>query len=654
MDLITLDFETFYDPANDYTLSKMTTEAYVRDPRFEAILLGIQINNENPFWVPLPQLRLHIDALHLERNATLFHHAHFDALILSHHYGVKPKVIFDTLGMARHLHGKNGRLGLAALCERYGIGAKGDEVHNVKGMRFRDFTPTGLQRYGGYCTNDVVKTRMLFDRMRPHFSREELQINDRVVRMFTEPRFVLDTPMLDAYRQKISAEKIALMLQAGAQKTDLMSNDKFAECLRQLGVDPPLKFSKTAKDEHGNPKLTFAFAKTDAGMQALQEHPDERVQILVEARLKNKTTIAEKGAERLIAMGSRGPATVYLKYSGADGTHRFSGGDLFNWQAMKRGSDLRNAVMADATKNEVVCVVDSSTIEARLLDWLSGQDDMVEVYRKQDAKTGPDMYCTIAKMIYEREILKARDPDERQMGKVAKLGLGFGMGDEKFVFAVRAQAKVDKKDAQGNVVLDQITGKPEKVPLVITREFAKKVVGIYRDNHPQVRKLWKRGQSALDAIIAGQIGMPVDFRGVVKTCKDGLEFPGGIKIFYPDLKKVKVGQDQNGRDQFEYEFWNGKHRERIYGAKVIENIIQCLARITVMRQCLDAEREVLHVGAEWKHSVHDEGIFVSPVFEAPWVLERMMANFRKTPEWAPGLPVNCEGGFHMRYGLAKS
>lgn len=926
MDIVVLDWETFY--GDDYTLSKMTTEEYVRDPRFETILVSIKINREPAFWVPQPNVAKELSALHLERNAMLAHHIHFDGLIAYHHYGISPRLMLCTLGMARHIHGANARLSLAKLAERYGVGVKGEEVHNVKGMHFADFDRAGLIRYGDYSCQDANLERDIFDIMAPCFSREEFEIHDHVIRMFTEPEFVLDAKMLEKYAAAIRAEKVHLMLQAGVTQSDLMSNEKFAETLRNMGIEPPMKISKTT----GKP--TYAFAKTDLGMQQLQEHPDERVQILAEARLKNKTTLAERGAERLVRMASRGPATVYLKYSGASGTHRLSGGDKFNWQSMKRGSDLRNAVMAP--EGYVVVVADSSTIEARLLDWLSGQDDMVDVYRKQDNKTGPDMYCVIGGRIYGRIITKENDPDERQMGKVCvaegtpvltrrgwvpieqiqlsdqvwdgeswvyhlgllnngtretlslsglwltpdhlvwsgtqwweaqsvaadaaihsqalafaaaslpspdtyvdrvgalprcwshaavdglsipsthaifanlpaldaepapmplrpvsdigstpmryqiprsafgystvlaqqlhavitramrgirttaaevsacamngivtaplsyamcnpfpdgttpysiwtgatptgttnqgisgllpvgrthstnarseifrqkstvydiaccgpnqrftvlsgagpvivhncKLGLGFGMGAEKFVFAVRAQAKVNVLDANGEPIVE---GEDEdgkliykKKPLVITPAFAKEVVDIYRNGHPQVRKLWRRGDKALEAISNGQTGLPVDFRGIVKTIKDGLELPGGIKIMYPDLKRVKVGQGDSIYD-YEWEFWNGKMRERIYGAKVIENIIQCLARITVFRQCLDTAKETRDV-ARWKHSMHDEGIFISPHFEAPWVLEVLMKHMRTPPNFAPDLPVNCEGGFNVRYGKAK-
>ncbi|MFM7007920.1 MAG: hypothetical protein ACKO0Z_01070, partial [Betaproteobacteria bacterium] len=288
-----------------------------------------------------------------------------------------------------------------------------------------------------------------------------------------------------------------------------------------------------------------------------------------------------------------------------------------------------------------VCVVgDSSNIESRLLDWLAGQDDMVQVYVDADNKVGPDMYCVVAERIYKRAISKDENPQERQMGKVAKLGLGYGMGHAKFIGAVRAQAK----DAAGK-------------PLVIESAFAKNVVDIYRSAHPQVQKLWRRGDEALKAIAKGEIDVPVDFRGIVRTCKDGLVMPGGLKILYPELR-----WDANGGDnkRGEWTFWNGKTREHLYGAKVIENIIQCLARLIVMEQSLDTlhdlRREIKSCAGEvvrWAHSVHDEAVYVVPEFEGPFALATLMRNMRKSPSWCATLPLNSEGGIHIRYGKAK-
>lgn len=319
MDIFTIDFETFY--GDDFTLSKLTTEAYIRDPRFEPILCGIKRNAEPAYWVDAPSIRSHLEKLELHKHAVLAHHAHFDGLILSHHYGIAPKVWFDTLAMARALHGANGGLSLAKLAERYDIGAKGTEVINAKGKRRNDFNTHDLYRYGAYCEQDCNLEYRLFNAMVGQFDKGELQLIDLMTRMFAEPVLDIDAELLTEYIATIKSEKLALLLEAGIQIADVMSNDKFAAALQQVGVVPPTKISLTTGKE------AWAFAKTDPAMEALAEHPDEVVQTLIAARLKNKTTINETRAQRMVDMIGRGPAPVYLKYYGASTTGRASGGD---------------------------------------------------------------------------------------------------------------------------------------------------------------------------------------------------------------------------------------------------------------------------------------------------------------------------------------
>ena len=126
---VVLDFETTY--ADGYTLSSMTTEEYVRDPRFETILCGFKVGNEPGYWVDGPQVGEHLRELQLQDCAVVAHHAHFDGLILNHHYGIRPKLWLDTLSMARAVDGSRQRLSLAQCCKRHGLIDKGDMVETV-------------------------------------------------------------------------------------------------------------------------------------------------------------------------------------------------------------------------------------------------------------------------------------------------------------------------------------------------------------------------------------------------------------------------------------------------------------------------------------------------------------------------------------------
>lgn len=612
MKSVVVDFETYY--GDDYTLSKMTTEEYVRDPRFETILCGIKVGNEPGYWVDAPDVQDELDTLNLQECAVVAHHAHFDGLILYHHYGIRPKMWLDTLSMSRAVHGAKAGNGLKTLAERHGIGVKGIEVENARGMRRKDFTERGIREYGGYCVNDCELEYALLKKLAPSFCTEELKLIDAYIRMYTEPVLELNVEKLVEYRDHLRANKTRLLLEAGMQLSDLRSADKFADALRFHGVIPPMKRNPKGK-------LIYAFAKTDEGMKELAEHPDEIIQALVAARLNARSTINESRTERLLGMASRGRACVYISYYAA-GTGRAGGGDKTNWQNMERVAYDKKTEelvkgfirMAVEAPEGCVCVVgDSSNIESRMLDWLAGQDDQVEAYRLYDRGEGPDIYCVMAEKIYGRKISKEKDPDERFIGKTAKLGLGYGTGASKF--SVTTKMNINQ---------------------------ATTVVDIYRKSHPQVVKLWRRCEEALGLIADGVVGVNVDFRGIVKTCEDGLLLPNGMIIKYRDLKRAKDEETE----RMEWSYWDGKARQKIYGAKVVENIVQALARIVVMSQTLMVPRRLVL-------SVHDEGVWVVRDKNKELAIEEVQRALRTPLPWCPDLPLNCEVGAHRSYGKAK-
>jgi DNA polymerase len=246
----------------------MTTEEYVRDKRFEVIGLAIKKNDKATKYVSdaelIKRLLTHID---FSDCAILCHNTMFDGAILNWHYGINPKVWFDTMCMSRALHGVETSASLKAVAERYGVGVKGNEVHNAKGKRRADFTDEETERYGEYAKNDVDLTYKLFKIMGSKFPRSELKLIDLTLRMFIEPTLELDLGLLEQHLEDTKERKDKLLRDANVtDKKDLMSNQKFADMLRALGVEPPMKVSMTTGKE------TYAFAKSDEDFKALQEH----------------------------------------------------------------------------------------------------------------------------------------------------------------------------------------------------------------------------------------------------------------------------------------------------------------------------------------------------------------------------------------------
>ena len=91
MDLITLDFETYYD--REFSLSKLTTEAYVRDPRFEVIGVGVKVNGAETEWASgtHEQIKEYLDSFDWSDAMLLCHNTMFDGAILNWRFGIRQR-----------------------------------------------------------------------------------------------------------------------------------------------------------------------------------------------------------------------------------------------------------------------------------------------------------------------------------------------------------------------------------------------------------------------------------------------------------------------------------------------------------------------------------------------------------------------------------
>lgn len=609
MKLLTIDFETYYD--QQYSLSKMTTEEYLRDPRFEVIGFSIAVGDGKASWYSgdMEYLRGIVIQYDIPNSAVISYHSKFDEGILSWHFGINSKLILDPLGMARALYGERGGNSLAKVAERLNMGVKGSEVLKAMGMRRHMFSVEQLARYGEYCCNDTELAYRVFKRMLPHFSKEELKIMDLTVRMFTEPVFEVDVPLLEEHLVKIQTEKRALLEKANVTKKELMSNEKFAQLLRDNGIEPPTKISPTTGKE------AYAFAKTDEGFKGLLDHEDPIIQVLAAARVGNKSTQEETRTERFIGIGKRGLIPVPLNYYAAH-TGRWGGTDKINLQNLRsRGKDVNTIKRSMiAPDGYVVINSDASQIEARLLAWFAGQLDLVE-----DFAQGRDVYIKMATRIYNKLDSEIGNPSlERDVGKETVLGCGFGMGADRFAIQLK----------QKNI----------SMPI----EEVKRVIQVYREVNSNITNLWYRAQDALSAMIKGQtikLG-----NGCISIDDKGMRLPSGLYIQYPGLRKVI--NPETGRREFIYN--RGKSVVRIHGPKNVENLIQALANCLLKTQALLVARRY-----KWALTVHDSLVVIAPEKDKDEALEYVTKCMRYLPLWAEGLPVDCKASYAKRYGDCK-
>lgn len=605
MNIITLDFETYY--AKDYGLGKMTTEEYIRDPQFEVIGVAVQVDDGEPVWFSgtKEKTKAFLDQFFLHEMLVIAHNAMFDMAILNWHFDIRPKRIVDTLSMARALHTIEVGGSLAALVEYYELGEKGTEVVNALGKRRLDFDVESLARYGEYCKNDVALTHKLFGVLGQGFPLVELKLIDLTIRMFTEPKLVLDTEALESYLAFV-IESQQRFLENYARE-DLMSNPKFAELLRGLGVEPPMKISPTTG------KATYAFSKSDEGFKELLEHPNNGVQALVAARLWVKSTIEETRTERFLQISKRGTLPIPLRYYAAH-TGRWGGDDKVNMQNLPRKSRLKQTICAP--EGYLMVDSDSSQIEARTLAWLAGQDDLVEAFEK-----GQDVYKQMASKIYgkpEAEI----DKTSRHVGKTVVLGCGYGLGAAKLQMAL----------------------KNGLIPVTISLEEAQHIINTYRSSYPKIPELWKDAGTALKAIMQDTT-IPLGREGVVIVSGSrGIRLPNGLYLRYPNLRNQLNAE---GKNEMVYDTKRGKAiiPNRIYGGKVVENVCQALARIVIGEQMLKINRTYPVV-----MTVHDAIACLVPENDVKHAQNLVEATMRMTPIWASGLPLNCEAGVGKTYG----
>jgi len=620
MDLITLDYETFY--SSDVGFKKLTTEEYVRHPEFHVIGVGVKINDGQSQWISADHATVKDYLANLtdwSSAALLCHNTLFDGAVLAWHFGIVPKFYLDTLCMARAIHGVEAGGSLAKLAERYQLGVKGSEVVSALGKKRTDFTPNDLARYEEYCKNDVDLTFNLFQKLASSFPENELKLIDMTLRMFIEPVFYVDDALLSARLTEVQEDKAALlrglMERMGcdseeAVRKKLASNKQFGALLEELGVKPPMKVSPaTGKD-------TLAFAKNDEGFIALTEHEDPYVQQLCAVRLGTKSTIEGSRIERFIDIGARnkGMLPIPLKYYGAH-TGRWAGSDKVNFQNLpsrdKKKKALKNAVVAPDGYEVINC--DSSQIEARVLAWLAGQDDLIEAFAQ-----GKDVYSIFASKIYEREITKA-NPVERFVGKTCILGLGYGTGALKL----------------------QHTLKTSPPGADLTEKECKDIVSLYRETNDKIIELWGDGDKVIEDLSDWGKTKPYYYgkNRCLQINSEGVLLPNGLYIRYPELHY----NTEESRSQYMYKSRKGP--VSMWGGSLVENVVQALARIIVGEQMLKVNEKYRVV-----LTVHDAAVVVVKKQELEAALEYITGVMSVPPNWANDLPVACEAGHGVSYG----
>ncbi len=665
--IVCIDFETYWD-SKEYTLSKMTTEEYIRDERFKAFGACLHDYGTDKIvqWYRADELPRILSTYDWSVTAVLAHNAQFDVSILEWVYGVHPCFILDSLSMARALRGVEVGNSLAKLAEAFGLPAKGQAVYSTNGVR--ELSREMEKELADYCKHDVYLCEQIFHRLAEGYPSKELRLIDMTLKMYTRPVLQLDQAMLTNALHEEKERRESLLEKLGIDEADLASNPKFAAVLETLGVPAPTKVSKTTG------KQTLALAKNDALFQALLNGEREDIAALCEARLRVKSTTERTRAQRFLDISKRGSLPVPLSYYGATtGRWTASKGSAINMQNLKRGSFLRKAIMAPVGHQLVVG--DLSQIEPRVLAWLSDYDDMLDIFR-----AGGDPYAAFgAQMFNIPGLSKESHPDLRQSAKSALLGCGYGLGWASFAtqllvgFLGAPPVRYDKSFAKKlGVTSDYVerfldwkdnVKKLEEIPhtcttqeLVIHCVAAKKIIDIYRSTAHPVVGFWELCDQLMARCLVG--GEEYTHKGCVTFKKGEIVLPSGMSLLYPDLRREpeldpdtgKPLRDRNGNVITNWVYGEeGIKPTKLYAGKITNNVTQGVARCVMTDGMLRVAKRY-----PVKGTVHDELIAVVPDEEVDDAKTWVLAQMTMEPRYMPGIPLDADGGAHRRYGLAKN
>jgi len=598
--LVTLDFETFYSVK--HSLTKKTTMEYVNDELFKVWGVGIKIDNEDTEWFGEDEAEDAINDIDWGSATLICHNTMFDGYILTQYYGVKPSYYIDTAAMSRGLYpGQSARLKDCAAREWPNDESmrKGDELVNAKGIF--DLPPDIEQEIAGYCIQDVDLTWALYEELLTRMPWSEMDLVDITTRMFCEPKLKIDRERLAKYHEQEFQNAEKIIEASGVDRKVLSSNQQFAEHICSMDIVPPTKKSLNTG------KIIPALGKNDQAFKQMQAMYPE-YQHIWDARAAVKSRLTETRAKRFLgAAWNDDWLPVPLRYYAAH-TGRFGGTDKLNMQNLPRGGELRRCIIAP--DNKLLFVADLSNIEARMLAWLAGEEQLLQQFR-----AGKDVYANLAQEIYSRPINKEDDPTERFVGKTAVLGLGYGMGHVKFKDTLKAGAMGP--------------------PVDIEKNEAKRVVDAYRSLYTGITMLWSKLEDLLKQTMHkdnyGNVYGPLTVR------HHALELPNGMALRYHNLRY--------GPNGLMYDSKGGKP-EYTYGGRITENVIQALARIVITDSILRLDKSNL---GDVALTVHDEIIISGSNIAPDATMRAIIDDMCIPPHWAPDLPLDAEGGYATNY-----
>lgn len=655
-EIIVLDFESYFD--QDYTLSKMSTIEYIEDSRFEFTGLGLLFDQDNAkiftdFVEPnaIQTYLTNLQASHqygtnFKEATIVVQNAKFDATVLKTKFGINPLYIIDIVDLARHYDARMSHH-LKDLCKMFKLPDKGDTLQ-FKGLHWKDMTLLQRCDLQLYCEGgDVLSEWSLFKKLLPMLSnpKMELELARHTLKMYLEPQIEFDFEKAKELKQQMNEERDRIIAESGYTKEQLSGDLSFAQIykdtLESKGETLPLKPGKPTKNMikiTGVPGMIPACAKDDVPFQKLLAHSDSDIRNLCVARQAVKSwPLHIKRIDNMTrqAKASGGKLRVPLHYYGGH-TGRWSGGEKINPQNLggrgRAGSGVHPLIssmrsLLRAPENSTFAIADSAQIEARVLAWLAGQQDLVEGFAN-----GEDIYSVFATELFQSEVHKPSDDDpepvkkllkiRRGFGKDAILGCGYGMGAQKFY--------------------DRCVANQDLRPLFDSGEynfaFIENLIKTYRGTYQSIPEFWREIEKLFKWVIkyphdATSYSLPFPTNQYVLNLWNdngtiNLQLPSGRTLIYRHCRLAKDGNWTTIQ-------W---HHGHLWGGSITENTVQAIARDLLGYWILLCEEDgypiVLHA--------HDEIISAVEKETAKADLNNIAAIMQQAPDWAAGLPLNVD------------
>lgn len=608
MSILFIDYETYWD--QEYTLSKLQTSLYIRDPRFKAHGAAVAFDDGPSQWITGANLQAFWNDVASSVDVVCAFNGGFDHAITAHHFCNKRFFMLDPMLMAQQvLSFANPDLSMSL--DSLGRFVFPDEPHKWKIRDFinetkgvRDYTPELERKCAHYAIRDNDVSRWLFTELAGRMPPNALETIDLTLAMSVHPVLHMDTALAGKIYEEETLRKEDAADELGIDRDVLRSDEHFATLLREAGVEPPVKESKRTG------KIAYAFAKSDTEFKKLLGHDDPYVCELVAARLGERAAQMEKRAALFMRLPS--PMPVPLGYHKAHtGRH---GGEEYNLQNLKRGSLLRACIVAPPGHS--IVVADLSQIELRMNAWFCEEDWLLDALR-----AGRDVYCELASDIYGRTITPA-DEHERYVGKQGELSCGYQAGHVKFHGTLRSQG------------------------VKITEEEAQRAVKTYRTKHACIVKMWSLLQKILIPIVAGVGDHPELVVKGVRFMKERIVLPSGRSLHYPMLH---LGDDGEWKYRVNKKRNMGKEWKKLYGGATLENLIQAISYDVFMFHL----RWIAGAGFPPVMAVHDEAVLCVPNASANWAAQLLQAIMCVAPNWCSDVPLSAKAGIGNNYALAK-